>query len=189
MGRHCCAPFYLFVSFDIMLIRAIMLGMKSFNQEYLRSTMFGIENSLISTVGLIAGMTIGTSDKNVVVLGAVVAIAIESLAMGVGEYLSDDAVQELDKIKRHPDNPLLSGALMTAAGTVAGLVPLLPVILLSYPYSLTTSILAALFVLFMVGYIKGRVLHSKPILGGLKIMTIGGLATALGVLVGLIFRI
>ena len=50
--------------------------MKTIHQEYLRSTLFGIENSLISTVGLIAGMSVGVSDKNVVILGASVAISI-----------------------------------------------------------------------------------------------------------------
>lgn len=151
--------------------------------------MFGIENSLISTVGLIAGMSVGTSETRVVVLGAAVAIAIESVAMGVGEYLSDDTVQELDKIKRHPDNPLLSGLLMTLSGTVAGLVPLLPVLILPFPASLVTSIIAALIVLFLIGYIKGRVLHNKPVRGGLKIMIIGGFATALGVVVGMLFKL
>lgn len=163
--------------------------MKTVNREYLRSVMFGIENSLISTVGLITGMSIGTDQVRVVILGATVAIVIESVAMGVGEYLSDDAVQELDKIKRHSDSPLLSGLLMMAAGTFAGLVPLTPVIFMQYPYSLATSIMLALVVLFLVGYIKGKILRSSAIRGGLKIMTIGGLATGLGVVVGVLFKV
>jgi len=163
--------------------------MSLMNREYLRSVMFGIENSLISTVGLIAGMSIGTDQVRVVILGATVAIVIESVAMGVGEYLSDDAVQELDKIKRHPDSPLLSGIMMTATGTLAGLVPLAPVIFLKYPYSLATSIVAALLILFLIGYVKGKVLKTTPIRGGIKIMIIGGLATGLGVLVGTLFKL
>lgn len=163
--------------------------MRIINKEYLRSVMFGIENSLISTVGLIAGMSIGTDQVRVVILGATVAIVIESVAMGVGEYLSDDAVQELDKIKRHPDNPLFSGLFMTVAGTLAGLVPLAPVIFLKHPYSLVTSIFAALLILFLIGYVKGRVLKTTPIRGGIKIMIIGGLATGLGVIVGILFKL
>src|SRR3989344_5308176 len=143
--------------------------MKTIHQEYLRSTLFGIENSLISTVGLIAGMSVGVSDKNVVILGASVAIAIEAVAMGVGEYLSDDAVQDLDKIKRHKDNPLLSGLLMMGAGSIAGLVPLTPVLVLDYPSSLYASVIGALIVLFLLGYIKARILHTNSFKSGLKV--------------------
>jgi VIT1/CCC1 family predicted Fe2+/Mn2+ transporter len=161
---------------------------KTPQREYLRSTLFGIENSVISTAGLIAGISVGTKDNHVVALGATVAIVIEAVAMGVGEYLSDDAVQELDKLKRHQDNPARSGALMMIAGTLAGLVPLLPVLFLDYPASLICSVLAAFLVLFMVGFVKSKVLHSSPIRGGVKTLVVGGIATLLGVIVGLMFR-
>jgi VIT1/CCC1 family predicted Fe2+/Mn2+ transporter len=163
--------------------------MKPINREYLRSVLFGIENSLISTVGLIAGISVGTTDKQVVVLGATVAIVIEAVAMGVGEYLSDDAVQELDKIKRHPDNPLFSGLFMMVSGSLAGLIPLIPVLFFDYPTSLFASIISALVALFLLGYIKGRVLNTNPFKGGFKILIVGGLATVVGVIVGLVFRV
>ncbi len=163
--------------------------MKSINREYLRSVMFGIENSLISTVGLIAGISIGSDDKRLVILGATVAIVIEAVAMGVGEYLSDDAVQELDKIKRHPDNALLSGGLMTLSGSLAGLIPLLPMVFLDRPASLVTSIALALATLYILGYAKGVVLGSSRTRGGLKILIVGGLAVLVGAVVGYLFKI
>lgn len=170
------------------IIPVIVGSMKTPQREYLRSMLFGIENSVISTAGLIAGMSVGTKDNHVVLLGASVAIVIEAVAMGVGEYLSDDAVQDLDKIKRHSENPTKSGLLMLASGTVAGLIPLLPVVFFDYPMSLYLSVLAALVVLFLVGYIKGKALHTKPLNGGVKTLVVGGIATILGVVVGLIFK-
>ena len=175
--------------YNLAIIPVIIGVVKTPQREYLRSTLFGIENSVISTAGLIAGISVGTTDNRVVALGATVAIVIESVAMGVGEYLSDDAVQELDKLKRHQDDPASSGALMMIAGTLAGLVPLIPVLVLDYPYSLICSVLAALLVLFLVGYVKGKVLHSSPAKGGAKTLIVGGIATLLGVVVGLIFRL
>lgn len=151
--------------------------------------MFGIENSLISTVGLIAGTSIGTSNKHFVIVSAVVAIVIEAVAMGVGEYLSDDAVQDLDKLKRHRDNPEFSGMLMTAAGTAAGLIPLAPMIFLNNPAALATSIALALAILFLLGYVKARVLRTSTWRGGGKIMLVGGSAVLIGALVGWLFKI
>jgi len=66
------------------------------NRDYVRSVLFGIEDSLVSTTGLIAGVSVGGASKEVVILSGIVAIAIEAVSMGAGEYLSDDALQELD---------------------------------------------------------------------------------------------
>src|SRR3989344_4796352 len=120
------------------------------NREYLRSTVFGVEDSLVSTTGLIAGLSVGSNDKEIVILGAVVAIVIEAVSMGAGEYLSDDAVQELDKLKTHRDNPLVSGALMFTSYLLAGFIPLLPVIFLEYPSSVLLAVILAFSGLFLL---------------------------------------
>jgi VIT1/CCC1 family predicted Fe2+/Mn2+ transporter len=163
--------------------------MKTPQREYLRSTIFGIEDSLVSTTGLIAGLSIGSKDRDVVLLGAAVAIVIEAVSMGAGEYLSEDAVQELDKLKRHPDNPLISGFLMFSSYLFAGVIPLSPVIFFDYPTSLVITMLLALSGLFLLGYLKGRMLQSHPWRSGTKIFVVGGLAAFIGLLVGLVFRV
>lgn len=163
--------------------------MGNINREYLRSTLFGIEDSLVSTTGLLAGLSVGADNKHIVVLGGVVAIAIEAVSMGVGEYLSDDAVQDLDKLKRPSDNPALSGLFMLSSYGLAGMVPLLPIVLLSFPGSVIYSVIFALIGLFALGYVKGRLIKTSPWRGGLKIFIAGGVATALGVVVGIIFKI
>lgn len=162
--------------------------MKLIDREYLRSILFGVEDSLVSTTGLIAGLSVGSDDKKIVILGGLVAIAIEASSMGAGEYLSDDAVQDLDKLKRH-DKPLISGFLMFASYLLAGLVPLVPVLLLPYPASISFSIAFALVGLFLLGYIKGRLLRSRPFKSGLKILIVGGIATGLGILIGSAFKV
>lgn len=163
--------------------------MVKISRDYLRSVIFGIEDSLVSTTGLIAGLSIGAENKKVVLLGGIVAIAVESISMGAGEYLSDDAVSELDKLKRHKDSPLTSGLLMFISYLLAGMVPLAPIIFLSYPTSLWFSVILALSGLFMLGFTKGRLLNTSSLRGGLKILIVGGLATLLGILVGSLLKI
>ena len=163
--------------------------MAAIQKEYLRRVLFGIEDSLVSTTGLIAGLSIGAENKRIVVLGGLVAIVIEAVSMAAGEYLSDGAVQELDKLKRHRDSPAASGLLMLVSYLLAGMIPLLPVLVFVYPISLILSVIFALCGLFLLGYIKGRLLHSRPFKGGLKILVVGGLATILGLGVGFIFRV
>lgn len=159
------------------------------NNEYLRSILFGVEDSLVSTTGLIAGLSVGSDSKNIVILGALVAIAIEAVSMGAGEYLSDEAVQELDNRQRHADNPLTSGLLMLTSYFLAGFVPLLPVLLLPFPVSVVGSIVFAFTGLFLLGYVKGKVVQISPLKSALKILVVGGIATALGTVVGLAFQV
>lgn len=159
------------------------------DQEYLRSILFGIEDSLISTTGLIAGISIGSDNNKFVLLAVIVAISIEAVANGAGEYLSDDTVKDLDKLKRNRDNPLLSGFLMFVSYILAGMIPLLPTLFLSFPTSLVFSIIFAFIAFFLLGFFKGKLLHLSPIKGGLKILTVGGFATILGLLIGFVFRL
>jgi VIT1/CCC1 family predicted Fe2+/Mn2+ transporter len=159
------------------------------NQEYIRSILFGFEDSLISTTGLIAGTSIGSDNNKFVMLAVIVAISIEAVAMGAGEYLSDDFVKDIDKLKRNRDNPLLSGVLMLLSYLFAGMIPLLPTLFFVFPLSLILSILFAFIAFFLLGYIKGRLLDVSPLKSGLRILIVGGLATALGLLLGFVFKI
>jgi VIT1/CCC1 family predicted Fe2+/Mn2+ transporter len=159
------------------------------NQEYLRSILFGFEDSLIATTGLIAGISIGSDNNKFVLLAVIVAISIEAVSMGVGEYLSDDTVVDFDKLKRNKENPLFSGLLMFASYLIAGMIPLLPTFFFPFPTSLILSIIFAFITFFLLGYFKGKLLHTSPVKGGLKILTVGGFATILGLIIGFVFRI
>lgn len=164
--------------------------MKQVNREYLRSMLFGIEDSLVSTTGLIAGLSVGSADKNVVILAGLVAIVVEAVSMGAGEYLSTDALEEMDKIKRHSEKPaLISGLLMLVSYALAGLVPLLPIILLDSSYAFLASAGFAAVGLFILGYVKGKFVRISPIKSALKILIVGGIATALGIIAGRIFSV
>jgi VIT1/CCC1 family predicted Fe2+/Mn2+ transporter len=163
--------------------------MAHLNKEYSRSIIFGIEDSLVSTTGLIVGLSVGTSDKKIVILGGLVAIAIEALSMGAGEYLSDDAVNEADKNKDSEEKPVISGILMFVSYLLAGMVPVAPVLLLGEDNYIYFTIGFALIGLFILGYLKGRLLKTRPLKGAFKILVVGGIATLLGVIVGYIFKI
>lgn len=161
--------------------------MKKIHQDYVRSILFGFEDSLVSTTGVIAGVSAGSHDPKVILLAAVVTIIVEALSMGAGQFLSERAVHEMDK--RHSDNLLLGGFLMFTSYFVAGFIPLLPVFLFPFPVSIYISVGSALIGLFALGYIKGRVVETKPLRSGLEILLIGGAATFLGMLAGVFFRV
>ncbi len=162
--------------------------MRRINKEYLQSAMFGFNDALVSTTGVIVGISTGTNNKEVVILAGVVTILVEALSMGSGQYLSSKSVHQLDKSETFRV-PIISGIIMFFAYFAAGLVPLLPIIFFPMEYSRDVAIIAALIGLLVLGYVKGKVVKVPPLRSAIEIFVIGGLATAIGIIVGNIFAI
>jgi len=62
-----------------------------------REVVFGMEDGMVSTLGAISGIAVGTSDRYIVLLSGIVIIAVESISMGVGSYLSNRTSKEVDE--------------------------------------------------------------------------------------------
>lgn len=158
---------------------------RTLNVDYFQSAMFGVNDALVSTTGVIVGMSAGTGDKKVIVLAGIVTILVEALSMGAGEYLSDKSAHQLSG-----DNslrvPIMSGVVMFISYLLGGLVPLIPVLILPVSISWLVAIVAALVGLFALGYAKGRITGLSPLKGAVEVAIIGGAATAIGLVAGLI---
>lgn len=61
----------------------------------IREIVFGVEDGMISTLGVLIGIAIGTNSHFVVILSGFVVIIVESISMGVGSYLSTKSVREV----------------------------------------------------------------------------------------------
>lgn len=165
------------------------LGNLNIHEDYLRSIIFGFQDSLVSTTGVIAGVAAGTNNKELVILAGIVTITVESLSMGAGQYMSEKSVHQMDKSGKHTDNLYIVGIVMFFSYFLGGLVPLAPILLLDLPISATLSIAFALFGLFILGYIKAHVVKVNPFKSALEIFILGGAATLIGLIVGKIFKI
>lgn len=157
------------------------------SRDYIRSSFFGIEDSLVSTTGLIAGVAVGTQDAKFVILAGLVGVAVEAVSMAAGEFLSEETTHDLDK--RDKANPITGGLIMLVSYFAAGLVPLLPIVFLPKEYSLYVSVLAALVGLFVLGLIKGKVTGKNPLRSGIEVLIVGGVAAAIGIAVGVLLKI
>ncbi len=162
--------------------------MENVQKEYLQSAMFGFNDALVSTTGVIVGISTGTMNKQVVILAGVVTILVEALSMGSGQYLSSKSAHQLDKSESFRV-PVISGVIMFVAYFLAGLVPLLSIVLFPMDYARNIAIVAALACLLLLGYVKGRIVKVSPIKSALEVFVIGGLATIIGIVVGNIFAV
>lgn len=150
--------------------------------DYLRSAFFGIEDSLVSTTGLIAGIGAGTQDPKFIVLAGIVGIS-----MAAGEFLSEQTTNEL-KHGQAKDRPVFGGIIMFIAYFMAGLLPIAPIVLLPPSISVVVSVILALVGLFILGLGKGKITGRSPLRSGLEVLVIGGVACAIGIAVGVYLK-
>lgn len=162
---------------------------KNIHEDYLRSIIFGFQDALVSTTGVIAGVAAGTNDKHLVILASLVTITVESLSMGAGQFMSEKSVHQMDKTGKHTDNLYIGALLMGLSYFLGGLIPVLPILTFELPVSATISIISALIGLFVLGYIKAKLVKINPIKSAVEIFVLGGAATLIGLIVGKFFRV
>ncbi len=72
---------------------------KSKVASVLKEVVFGMEDGMVSTLGSITGIAIGSGNQSTVILAGSVIVAVESISMGIGSYLSNKSEEEMEERK------------------------------------------------------------------------------------------
>lgn len=159
------------------------------HEDYLRSGLFGIQDGLVSTTGVVVGISTGIENKAIIILAAFVAVTVEASSMAAGQYSSEKAVHQMDKTGKHTDSLIVGALVMLIGYLLGGIVPIIPTILFNQPQARVISIIAAFLGLFILGYIKGYIVEHKPLRSAIELFIIGAIATTIGLVIGYIFKI
>lgn len=157
--------------------------MKS-HKIYLRSFIFGVEDSLVSTTGLLSGIAAVNTPRHDILLAGIVLIFVEALSMGIGIFLSEQSTEELMGGKQNKAETIFAGVVMFISYFVSGFIPLAPYLLLSTSAALSVSIILALISLFLLGTLSAKLYNKNTTKSALRMLLLGGLAVIVGVLVG-----
>lgn len=153
---------------------------------YLRTVTFGVNDSLISTVGFLAGISVTGVPRSTIALVGIIYIFVEAFSMAMGDFLSEKSVEEY--ISRSNVNSRLStvnAILMFISCVLASLIPLIPYIIFTSGIAFFASIFLSVFSLFIVGVIDARLSHLNMIWRGVRMASLGGAAIVMGVTIGL----
>ncbi|MEK7450788.1 MAG: VIT1/CCC1 transporter family protein [Patescibacteria group bacterium] len=159
------------------------------HEDYLRSLMFGLQDGIVSTTGVVVGVSTGISDKAIIVLVALVAVTVEASSMAAGQYSSEKAVHQMDKTGKHTDNLYIGALIMFIAYLMGGSFSIIPIVVFDQPGARVFAIVSAFFGLFIIGYIKGHLVEHKPFRSAIELFIIGSAATAVGIVVGYLFKV
>jgi len=156
---------------------------KKLNSEEYRNFIFGAEDSLVSTLGILFGIaSAGGFTKHQIFLAGIIAIVVEATSMGAGSFLSESSSMEIEKKKKL--NPVKDGIIMFFSYFLSGFIPLAPYLLFEISTAKYISVAVSLTALFLLGYIPTK----KPG-SGLKMVVVAGAAACIGFLVAHIFSV
>ncbi len=150
--------------------------------------MFGLQDGIVSTAGVVVGISTGIDDRDVIVLAAIVAVMVEATSMAAGQYSSEKAVHQLDQEGRHKDSLFLGAAIMFVAYLLGGMVSIVPTLVFGQPEARIIAVVAAFAGLFVVGFWKGRHVGVKPLQSAGELLFIGGIACTIGLVVGYVLE-
>lgn len=153
---------------------------------YVRNFIFGAEDSLVSTVGLLSGIAAGGLTQKNIILTGVVLVIVEGLSMGVGSYLSEVSTEESQVTESEAFKTSLTAALiMFISYIILGLIPLSPFIfIINTKTAMMLSVIASLTSLLILGLISAKFLKTKAIKSMLRMLILGGLAIGVGLFIG-----
>ncbi len=152
---------------------------------YIRNFIFGVQDSLVSTVGLVSGIAVTNAPISTIISTGVVLIFVEAFSMGAGSYLSEYSSEEYESHKEITSKFPLQGAfVMFASYLVAGFVILLPYTIMPSKSAFWSSIILSLIGLCILGIISGRFSHTNIWRDALRMCIVGGVAILVGVIVG-----
>jgi VIT1/CCC1 family predicted Fe2+/Mn2+ transporter len=158
----------------------------------IREVVFGIQDGVLTTAGVLAGLSGAVSGRSQVIVAALTSTVAGALSMGAGAYqaLYSTAEEKVYGLSEGSfGNPALDGVLMGVAFLLGALVALLPFVLItSIRVGLIAGLAATALVLFAVGYfVEGRLGEQRfPALAGARFLLIALGAAAIGYVAGLV---
>lgn len=155
---------------------------------YIRNFVFGVEDSLVSTVGLLSGIAIAEVPRETIFLTGAVLIFVEAFSMAVGSFLSEHSAEDyLEQAETPHKSAVIAGGIMFISYFLSGFIPLFPYIVMPTEPALLVSVGLSLLALFLLGALGGKISRVNILRSALRMLLIGGIAIAVGVAVGKLF--
>jgi VIT1/CCC1 family predicted Fe2+/Mn2+ transporter len=152
---------------------------------YLRTIVFGINDSLVSTVGFLAGISVAGVPRATIVLTGIIYALVEAFSMAMGDFLSEESAEEYMSKSDVSDRPsVIAAVLMFMSCVLASLIPLVPYMLFASNAALIVSICLSILSLFVVGMVSARFSRLPVLWRGVRMAALGGAAIVMGVAIG-----
>ena len=156
--------------------------------DNIREVIFGMEDSLITSLGTVTGMAAGGQDRFVILLSGVVVTIISIASMSAGSYLSAKSTTGIQKPLQSESNLVLaslrSALTMAVSYAAGGFLPLLPYLFFPISSALYLAPCFTAIILFCVGVGSAHYTKRSMWKSGLEMMGVSLGAAVIGYLIG-----
>ena len=153
--------------------------------SYLRNFIFGVEDSLVSAVGMMSGIALSGIAGRTILLTGIVYIFVEAFSMAAGTFLSERTGEEYEA--QHEASPLraeAAGAIMFLSYIIAGIIPIAPYAFFDPIKATIISIIGSVAALALLGALGARISKTPILARVFQMSAVGGAAIVLGIVVG-----
>ena len=162
---------------------------ETMKEVYVRNIIFGVTDSLVSTVGFLAGISASGVSREIIILTGLVYTFVEAFSMAAGSFLSEDYAQDFEASKELSNKqPFLASIIMFISYILVSIIPVIPYFFLAPKSALWISIALSMTALFIAGASVAKISKIKPIRHALKMIFLGGIAILIGVSVGIMLK-
>ncbi len=161
--------------------------------DSMREIIFGLEDSLVSTLGAITGIAVGTNNTYIVILSGLVILFAEGTSMSAGSYLSTKHAREAEvlfherkglEIHEEASHPIRAAVVMGTFYLLGGIIPLTPYFLLPVTEAILPAIILTALTLFFVGFWAASFTKTSKIKSGLEMAAVSLAAAGVGYAIG-----
>lgn len=157
--------------------------------SYFRNFIFGVEDSLVSTVGLLSGIAIAGVPRNTIFLTGVILIFVEAVSMAAGSFLSEYSAEGYaQRLKKPTKRDFVASGIMFFSYFVSGFIPLFPYVFFEVTQALKISIALSLLALFLLGAFGGKISKIPVFKNAVRMAIIGGAAIGIGMIAGILME-
>ncbi|MDP2593318.1 MAG: VIT1/CCC1 transporter family protein, partial [bacterium] len=178
----------LFEKETVITYNSYMASSRPIFLSYVRNFIFGVEDSLVSTVGLLAGLSTADVGRGDIITAGVILIFVEAFSMGSGSFLSERSIEESSPKQSGGVRSVVDAVVMFVSYFLAGLIPLFPYIFWQPAAAFPISIIFTLLALLTLGLLSAKILHTKLLRSAVRMFVIGGVAVFIGVMVGAVLK-
>lgn len=157
---------------------------KCHSSSYLRNFIFGVEDSLVSTVGLLSGIAIAGVSKTTILITGVILIFVEAVSMAAGSFLSESSAEDYTAENKDTKRSIISSIIMFLSYFISGFIVIFPYMIFQVQDAFEISIILSLLNLFILGIVGGNISKVNIFRNGLKMAIVGGIAILVGTLAG-----
>lgn len=160
--------------------------------HHIGDLVFGANDGIVTTFAVVSGVTGAQLSARVAIILGVANLLADGFAMGAGNYLAARSEQQLQRsqgiLREGHEHALGHAAAIFLAFNAAGVVPLLPFLLLPGDRVFLASALATAVILFVVGSLRTLVTRARWFVSGMEMLLVGSAAALVAYAIGFLLR-